>query len=82
MISNKFLLYLKGLRVRLRYKCLGVEELPEVIMHFESDCIQEYGSLVGNLNKANIGPKSNKLKLDMKHRDSPPQDHLLRRVRN
>ena len=29
--------------------CLGVEALEAVIMNFESDCIEEYGSLVAHL---------------------------------
>ena len=43
-----------------------------MIMIFESDCIEDYGSLVAALDQGDVWFKPTKLDLDMKHRDSPP----------
>ena len=51
---------------------LGVDELEAVIMNFESDCIEEYGSLVESLDQGDVRFKPKKLDLFMKHRVSPP----------
>ena len=51
---------------------LGVEAVAVVIMNFESDCIEDYGSLVAALDQGDVWFKPTKLDLDMKHRDSPP----------
>ena len=51
---------------------LGVVALAAVIMNFESDGIEEYGSLVAALDQGDVRFKPNKLELDMKHRESPP----------
>ena len=42
-----------------------------VIMNFESDGIEECGSLAAVLERGEYRSKSKKLKLDMKHRESP-----------
>ena len=41
-------------------------------MNFESHDIEEYGSLVVELDQGDVRFKIKKLELDMKHRDSPP----------
>ena len=41
-------------------------------MNFESDDIEEYGSLVAELDQGDVWFKKKKLELDMKHRESPP----------
>lgn len=41
-------------------------------MNFESDCIEEYGSLVAALDRGDVCFKPKKLDLDMKYRESPP----------
>ena len=41
-------------------------------MNFESDDIEEYGSLVAELDQGDVWLKKKKLELDMKHRESPP----------
>ena len=46
---------------------LGIEALAAVIMNFESDCIEEYGSLVAALDRGYVPFKPKKLELDMKH---------------
>ena len=51
---------------------LGVEALATVIMNFDSDCIEEYGSLVAALDRGDDRFKPKKLELDMNHRESPP----------
>ena len=53
-------------------KRLGVEALAAVIMNFESDCIEEYGSLVAAFDQGDVRFKPMKLDLDMKNRESPP----------
>ena len=35
-------------------ECLGVEALAAVIMYFNSDCIEEYGSLVATLDRGDV----------------------------
>ena len=50
---------------------LGVEALAAVIMNFDSDSIEDYGSLVAALDRGDVRFKPKKLELDMKHRDSP-----------
>ena len=51
---------------------LRVEALAAVILNFDSDCIEEYGSLVAALDRGDVRFKPKKLELDMKHRESPP----------
>ena len=51
---------------------LGVEALAAVIMNFDNDCIEEFGSLVVALDRGDILFKLKKYKLDMKNRESPP----------
>ena len=53
-------------------ECLGVEALVEMIMNFERDDIEYYGSLVAALERNEYRSKPDKLELDMKHRESPP----------
>ena len=50
---------------------LGVEEIAAVIMNFDSNYIEEYGSLVMAFDQGDVWFKINKLELDMKHRESP-----------
>ena len=50
---------------------LGVEALVTVIMNFDNDCIEEYGSLVAALDRGNVHFKPKKFYLDMQHRESP-----------
>ena len=40
-------------------------------MNFESHDIEEYGSLVAELDQGDVWLKKKKLELDMKHRESP-----------
>ena len=40
-------------------------------MNFDSDCIEEYGSLVAVLDQTDVRFKQKKLELDMKNRESP-----------
>ena len=51
---------------------LGVEALAAVIMNFDSDCIEEYESLVAALDRGDVRFKPKKFELDMKNRESPP----------
>ena len=57
-------------------KRLGVEALVAVIMNIDSNCIEEYWSLVMALDQGDVRFKPKKLELDMKHRDSPHLNHL------
>ena len=41
-------------------------------MNFDSDCIDDYWSLVVALHRGDVRFKPKKLELDMKHRESPP----------
>ena len=41
-----------------------------MIINFESDCIEEYGSLVAALDRGDVWFKPKKFYLDMKHRKS------------
>ena len=41
-------------------------------MNFDSDCIEEYESLVAALDRGDVRFKSKKFELDMKNRESPP----------
>ena len=41
-------------------------------MNFDSDCIEEYGSLVAALDRGDVRFKPKKLESDMKHREFPP----------
>ena len=41
-------------------------------MNFESDCIEEYKSLVAALDRGDVRFKPKKFELDMKNRESPP----------
>ena len=69
IISNKVE---KSFEVQIE-EFLGVEALAAVIMNFDSDCIEEYESLVVvALDRGNVRFKPKKLDLHMKHRKSPP----------
>ena len=41
-------------------------------MNFDSDCIEEYESLVPALDRGDVRFKPKKFELDMKNRESPP----------
>ena len=41
-------------------------------MNFDSDCIEEYESLVADLNRGDVRFKPKKYELDMKNSESPP----------
>ena len=41
-------------------------------MNFDSDCIEEYESLVADLDRSDVWFKPKKFELDMKNRESPP----------
>ena len=41
-------------------------------MNFDSDDIKNYDALLASYERNKYRPKSKKLKLDMKHRESPP----------
>ena len=41
-------------------------------MNFDSDCIEEYESLVATLDRGDVRFKPKKYELDMKNRESPP----------
>ena len=43
-----------------------------MIMNFDSDDIEEYGSLVATLDRGDDRFKPKKLELDIRHRESPP----------
>ena len=51
---------------------LGVEALEAVIMNFDSDCIEEYESLVADLDWGDVRFKPKKYVFDMKNRESLP----------
>uniref|UniRef100_M1DL13 Integrase core domain containing protein n=1 Tax=Solanum tuberosum TaxID=4113 RepID=M1DL13_SOLTU len=51
---------------------LGIEALAAVMMHFDSEGIEEYDELVATLDKYEYWSKPKKLELDMKNRESPP----------
>ena len=51
---------------------LGVEALAAVIMNLDSNCIEEYESLVVALDRGDVQFKPKKYELDMKNRKSPP----------
>ena len=51
---------------------LGGEALAAVIMNFDSDCIEEYESLVAALERGDVRFKPKKYELDMKNREFPP----------
>ena len=51
---------------------LGVEALAAVIMNFDNDCIEEFGSLVVALDRGDIEFKPKKYELDMKNCEYPP----------
>ena len=44
-----------------------------MIINFDSDCIEEYESLVAALDRGDVRFKPKKFDLDMKNRESPPQ---------
>ena len=50
---------------------LGVEALAAVIMNFDSDGIEEYGSFVAALDRGNVHFKPKKFELYMQHYESP-----------
>ena len=52
-------------------KRLGVEALAAVIMNFDSDCIEKYGSLVAAFDRGDVRFKPKKLALDMENIYSP-----------
>ena len=60
----------KSLEVQIEER-LGVEALVAVIMNFNSDCIEDYGSLVAALDRGDVRLKPKKLELDMKHHKFP-----------
>ena len=41
-------------------------------MNFDRDCIEEYESLVADLDQGDVRFKPKKYELDMKNRESPP----------
>ena len=41
-------------------------------MNFDYDCIEEYESLVADLDRGDVGFKLKKYELDMKNRESSP----------
>ena len=49
---------------------LGVEALAEVMMNFDNDCIEEYESLVTDLDRGDVRFKPKKYELDMKNGES------------
>ncbi|XP_015075911.1 uncharacterized protein LOC107020101 [Solanum pennellii] len=51
---------------------LAVETLATLITNFDSDGIEEYGSLVASLERKAYRSKLQKLELDMKHHESAP----------
>ena len=53
-------------------ECLGVKALEAVIMNFDSNDIDEYGSLVAALDQVNVCFKPKKFELDVQHHESPP----------
>ena len=53
-----------------------------MIMNFESDGIEEYGSLVVALEQGEFRSKPKKLELDMKHRESPPTKPSIEEAQN
>ena len=55
---------------------MGVEALAAVIMNFDSDFIQEYGSLVATVDQGDVRFKPKKLEFYMKHHESPPAKPL------
>ena len=61
---------------------LGIEALAVVIMNFESDGIEYYGSLVAATERNGYRSKPKKLELDMKHHEIHPRNRLLRRLQN
>ena len=61
---------------------LSVEVLAAVIMNFESDGIEKYGSLVLSLDRGDILFKPKKSALDIKHRESPLAKPSIRRAKN
>ena len=46
-------------------------------MSFDSDCIEEYESLVAALDRGDIRFKPKKYELHMKNRESPPAKHAI-----
>ena len=71
MISSISYKVEKSFEVQIE-QCLGVEALAAVIMNFNSDCIEEYGSLVAALDRGDVRFKPMMLELDMMHQESPP----------
>ena len=59
---------------------LGVEALATLVINFDSDCIEEYESLVGALDRGDVRFKPKKYELDMKNRESPPAKPSLEEV--
>ena len=51
---------------------IGVEVLATVIMNFDSDCIEEYESLVTAVDRGDVRFKPRQFELDMKNRESLP----------
>ena len=43
-----------------------------MIINFDSDCIEEYKSLVAVLDRGDVQFKAKKYELDMKNREFPP----------
>ena len=61
---------------------IPLEALATVIMNFQSDGIEEYGSLALSLDRGNIQFKPKKLEIDIKHRESPLAKPSIRRPQN
>ena len=55
--------------------------MAAVIMNFDSDGIEEYGSLVVALDRGNVHFKPKKIELDMQHRESPPTKPSIEEAR-
>ena len=51
-------------------------------MNFESDGIEEYGSLVVAIDRSDVRFKPKKLELDMKLRESPPMKPFIEEAPN
>ena len=55
---------------------LGVEALAALIMNFDSDCIEEYESLVAALDRGDVRVKPKKYELDIRIASPDPRNHL------
>ena len=74
MSANRYLLYPNNIGETFETQIeerLGVEALAAVIMNFDSDCIEEYESLVAALDRGDVRFKPKKYELDKKNNESP-----------